>query len=483
MTTITCYHASVAQKSYGSEKRFLCPPPIVRFQPPTLPTTDGISTPCHLTMAVMEENGDIPLEQQAVLDKEDQCTFKYLHVTGSAKTKKFSLLINISSHTTNAYHSSPSPSPCLSPTDSPSPTDSSLSSPPQSYASFLSKPISIISKPSKKTMRNITRNVTTCVMVNQLVSFYSRINSQTVRTKYMTSDNDQLCAKNTLWSPFEIILLHQPPPQQPTKSNRNVSHQYAAPLVYGSELILKDTRTGTRSQPLIIRKVDRGRIVPDAGGPVSQMQKVALQLVSSSSLYLSASGANDEKGTDQVATLNYATSRMVPDGLDVYERVDDHLCWTIVGISTFEYSFYDKQHATRLPLSSRSITPFPLITSIQYKPSTHTLDILGQHLTQMTMDGSPTLLSLWLGSHHGPLHTTQVGSDKTHLHVDLPCTQDLIVANHDRLVNHGSTYRTLELPLYFVRQDGVVYHSGKSLNCELLVNSDTGRWSITDLRQ
>lgn len=552
MTTITCYHASVAQKSYGSEKRFLCPPPVVRFQSPSTTTSANIAlTPeeatltspsCHLTMAVMNENGDVPLEQQAVLDEEDQCTFKYLHVTGSAKAKQFSLRINISSHDGTSYTSDHSPpssnntSPCLSPSSSPSPTGSPLSSPPhqhrehqpQSYATFLSKPISIISKPSKKTAK--TRNVTTCILANRPVSFYNRINSQTVRTKYMTSEDDHLCAKNTSWSPFEIIIIRQPPQKQHSSSSK-ANPPNVIPLVYGSELMLRDTRTGIRSQPLVIRKVDRGRIVPGASGPVSQMQKVALQLVTSTtsssslprcqSMYLSALGATttttattDSNGeaapvpASQMTTtiLDYAASRMIPDGLEAYEKVEDHLCWTIVGISTFEYSFYDNQpkqassakkslssstpSTTSLPSSPtppRCITPFPVLSNIQYKPSSHTLEIIGQHLEQsISAMESPTLLSLWLGSHHGPLPTTIQSTpppDQTHLLADLPSTQDLIVANHDLLVNHGANSRTLELPLYFVRQDGVVYHSGKALHWELLVSSDTGRWSIVDLRQ
>ncbi|CAO3577520.1 unnamed protein product [Absidia cylindrospora] len=557
MTTITCYHASVAQKSYGAEKRFLCPPPVVQFKSPHTGDLSSSTPPCQLTMAVMSENGDNALEQHAVLD-DNQCSFKYLHVTGTAKAKQFSLRVNIGGSTTTTSDSSassngtsPSSSPLPSPAPS-SPADSTSQSshiPP--YATFSSNPISIISKPSKKTAK--ARNVSTCILANKPVSLFNRINSQTVRTKYMTSENNQLCAKNSSWSPFDIIILNQPQqyllnqrPQSPNNNKNNSKNSNVVPLIYGSELVLKDTRTGVRSHPLVIRKVDKGRIVPGAYGPVSQMQKVALQLVTSAtsttaslprcqSLYLSSVSAAETNGAGlapahhpHTSFLDYAASRMVPDGLDAYEKVDDHLCWTIVGISTFEYSFYDTpsseeerptspppttalshQHheftppptlspstssssstssasttAATTSVSKRCITPFPTLTSIQYDPSTHTLDLVGQHL--MRAVPSPKLLEFWLGSHHGPLRTTLQPQPKephlTHVLIDIPSTQDLIVANHDRLINnHESSHRTLELPLIMVREDGVVYHSGKALVCEMLVNSDTGRWSIADI--
>ncbi|KAI8098591.1 beta-trefoil DNA-binding domain-containing protein, partial [Halteromyces radiatus] len=470
MTTITCYHAAVAQKSYGSEKRFLCPPPVVRIQSPNANITSPSSSPFQLTMAVVNDNDDKPLEQHAILD-DDQCTFKYLHVTGTAKAKQFSLRVNITSNTSDL----PSPAPSSNSSSSSSPSllpSSSI----QSYATFLSNPISIISKPSKKTAK--ARNVSTCILTHQPVSLFNRINSQTVRTKYMTSENNQLCAKNSTWSPFEIIVLSQPSQyqstQRPTSTNssNNNNNNNAKPLIYGSELILRDTRTGVRSQPLLIRKVDKGRIVPGAYGPVSQMQKVAFQLVSSSkpprnrTLYLSAIGATEasESGvtpahSPHVSLLDYSPSRMIPEGLDAYEKVDDYICWTIVGIATFEYTSPSSSSSS---LNSRCITPFPVLTSIQYKPLTHTLDIVGQHLMQAVP--SPKLLQFWLGSHHGPLRTTVQPQPsiphRTHLLLDIPSTQDLVVANHDRLINDNSS-RTLELPLFLVREDGVVYHSGK----------------------
>ena len=122
------------------------------------------------------------------------------------------------------------------------------------------------------------------------------------------------------------------------------------PVTYGCEIVLSDTLSGISTGPLIIRKVDKGRVSPEDGGPVSQMQKIALQRVNPDGTrhYLSAAGPMP--GTPGVVTppapgvssqagthaLIFQTPRVrdeVKDGVHVItDEVDDYLCWTIVGI-------------------------------------------------------------------------------------------------------------------------------------------------------
>ncbi|KAF7729570.1 hypothetical protein EC973_004245 [Apophysomyces ossiformis] len=557
MTTVTCLHASVAQKSYGSEKRFLCPPPLVILKN----ANDRSDRKPQVSMAVVCEannnsnnnnnnnnNNERPLEQRAMLDENMCGSFKYLHVTGTAKAKQFCLRVSLHSPNEETDHP-PDSQQTMSPRPSPPPT--------QPYATFMSNPISIISKPSKKTAK--ARNVSTCILANAPVSLFNRINSQTVRTKYMTTEDNQLCAKNSTWSPFDIIIVRQPNQQQGSSSNLSNEtttvphgdgeHQQtqqrptpthhptstaAIPINYGTEIILKDCQTGVASPPMIIRKVDKGRIASCAFGPVSQMQKIALQLASSvkdQPVYLSAAGTMNEScdgdgsGCNNTsAWLDFARSRLVhPDksSLDLtHEEVDDYLCWTIVGIAKFERTFTyednnnsnnnnnticisnsnsdemnnnnmivesDQEQAAGVtkmssrpssppPSPSRSITPFPILTSIQYHASSHTLEIVGRHLIQAAP--TPRLLDCWLGT-HGPL-TVQRRTGPQHLMIELPPTHDLLVANHDLLVSEANGRRTLELPLLLARQDGMVYHSGKALSCDILVNCDAGRWSVVN---
>ena len=118
-------------------------------------------------------------------------------------------------------------------------------------------------------------------------------------------------------------------------------------MTYGSEIVLSDSMTGIATAPLIIRKVDKGKISPEEGGPVSQMQKIALQRVNPDGTrhYLSAAGpvpgtpgvvappAPGNSGSHHLLFQSPRTREEVKDGVHtVYDEVDDYLCWTIVGI-------------------------------------------------------------------------------------------------------------------------------------------------------
>lgn len=186
MTTVICLHAAVAQKSYGSEKRFLCPPPVVHIEGPVWHMRSQ-----QLGMAVVSETGERSFEQKSPLDNNMTASFKFLHVTGTAKAKSFQLSLDIAEP----------PPPALTPEGADPPNG-------RVWASFDSAPVTIISKPSKKTAK--TRNISSCILAGGPVSLFNRINSQTVRTKYMTIDHAQLCASNVAWSAFNVNVVRKP---------------------------------------------------------------------------------------------------------------------------------------------------------------------------------------------------------------------------------------------------------------------------------
>lgn len=183
MTTVLCLHAAVAQKSYGSEKRFLCPPPVVHIEGPIWNMKSQ-----QLSMAVVSELGERSFHQRAPLDQSLSASFKFLHVSGTAKSKSFQLSLDIAEPGASTAAESGEAAP-----------DGRI------WASFDSAPVTIISKPSKKTAK--TRNLSSCILAGGPVSLFNRINSQTVRTKYMTVDQTQLCASNTSWSAFNVNVI------------------------------------------------------------------------------------------------------------------------------------------------------------------------------------------------------------------------------------------------------------------------------------
>ncbi|KAF9346874.1 hypothetical protein BGX34_003555 [Mortierella sp. NVP85] len=344
-TIISCYHASVAQKSYGSEKRFLCPPPIVHIQGDLDHASSGLTSKTQVAMSVVCEAGENnTLGQRSTLEDDQTSTFRYLYVSGTAKAKSFQLKLKVYGRTClpNGFVANDSQS---------SEGAISESELPEPVAQFESQPIAIISKPSKKTAK--ARNVSSCILAGSLVSLFNRINSQTVRTKYMSVQDGELCAKSLTWSSFIIsIVSNGPSSPAPARTGSSKVHsiqpapQNASPITYGSEIILTEAATGVQSDRLLVCKVENGRILEGAIGPICQMQKVALQSMDRSApdgqpLYLGAVGDDHQNArfmdhsVSSSTVLRYEASTMTenskPGG-------DDFLCWTIVGISKFEYA-------------------------------------------------------------------------------------------------------------------------------------------------
>ncbi|KAH9968860.1 hypothetical protein BC827DRAFT_1121552 [Russula dissimulans] len=387
MTTVVCMHAAVAQKSYGSEKRFLCPPPVVHIEGPVWHMRQQ-----QMSMSVVSETGERSFEQKAQLDNNMSASFKFLHVNGTAKAKSFLLSLDIAE-----------PPPHVSSPDGADPPNGRV------WASFDSAPVTIISKPSKKTAK--TRNISSCILAGGPVSLFNRINSQTVRTKYMTIDHTQLCASNVSWSAFNVNVVRR---SQETQS------LVPQPVTYGSEIILMDTHSGISTAPLVIRKVDKGKIVTDDGGPVSQMQKIALQRINQDGTrhYLSAAGpmpgtagtmspAPGQAGSHPLIFQSPRVREDVKDGVrTVTDEVDDYLCWTIVGISKFQYTFFDALGPSNTTIPELPVTPFPtLFTAPVYRPANNALELtVSNFFYENPKTRTQTPLDVYLGS-IGPLRT------------------------------------------------------------------------------
>lgn len=496
MTTICCLHASVAQKSYGSEKRFLCPPPIVTIQAPQGDSQSALSSRPQVTMSVVCENeNNSALGQRSTLEDNNTGAFRYLYVTGSAKAKSFQLKLQV-------YGQACLPNGFVSP-DSPDSEEGvfNASDLPEPYAVFDSAPIAIISKPSKKTAK--ARNVSSCILAGSLVSLFNRINSQTVRTKYMSVQDGELCAKSSTWSSFSITIVSNGPSVNasgdnggnsasptrvgsPKSSHRQPAIQSSMPITYGAEIILTETTTGLKSDRLIVCKVENGRIQENATGPICQMQKVALMSADrrkdGQPIYLSAVGNDHQVGRymDHSSTtktvLNYQPSTMASGNTDIMKPgSDDFLCWTIVGISKFEYTYFES-----LPANSEAlhpITPFPtLMKNPVYNPVSHTLElVVSNFFSKIGDEAAEVPMGVWLGS-RGPL-TSHVLRRNVSGGADLELTTVLVDLPQGKQMGVAPDEKSLSLPLLFVRHhDGITYNSRATV---VFTRPESGeRWTV-----
>jgi len=332
--TVIVMSSKVAQKSYGTEKRFLCPPPTAimignswwsdvmrrgeepKLCPPRVVISiSGEPAPQEGTIEWTSATGKAfdhtdPPTSTTYLGR---CVGKQLFISDvDEKKKKVEALVKI-----------------MAP--------SSDDEPERVIGTFPSRPIKVISKPSKK--RQSAKNLELCINHGSTISLFHRLRSQTVSTKYLCvsgsgssfkgSDGAPLMgldqrgrtqtpsfiARTASWDPFIMYIVDvnkpaggvdspPPPPLQPDYPSPPpnaipfTNNGSQIPIYYNQTVVLQCLVSGVVSPVLIIRKVDHQTIVVGGGlqegakgiadhycspgevcgDPVSQLHKIAFEV-------------------------------------------------------------------------------------------------------------------------------------------------------------------------------------------------------------
>ncbi|KAJ7702995.1 hypothetical protein B0H17DRAFT_1041117 [Mycena rosella] len=236
--TVIVMSSKVAQKSYGTEKRFLCPPPTAimignswwsepKLCPPRVVISiSGEPTPQEGSIEWTGSSGksfDVS-DPPSGTTYTGRCVGKQLFISDvDEKKKKVEALVKITAPATD-------------------------DEPERVIGTFPSRPIKVISKPSKK--RQSAKNLELCINHGSTISLFHRLRSQTVSTKYLCvsgsgssfkgsdgaplmgldqrtrSTTPSFIARTASWDPFVMYIVDvnkpaggidapPPPPPQP----------------------------------------------------------------------------------------------------------------------------------------------------------------------------------------------------------------------------------------------------------------------------
>uniref|UniRef100_A0A8C1KZ30 Recombining binding protein suppressor of hairless-like protein n=2 Tax=Cyprinus carpio TaxID=7962 RepID=A0A8C1KZ30_CYPCA len=342
--SVIILHAKVAQKSYGNEKRFFCPPPCVylsghgwKLRQEQLKASGLGESSCRLFGYMGLDSSTDPRTDSFKLSFEEQtdrrmfACAKTLYISDTDKRKHFRLLLHL-------FHSGG-----------------------QEIGTFNSRLIKVISKPSQK--RQSMKNADLCISSGSKVSLFNRLRSQTVSTRYLAVEDGAFVASARQWTAFTVTLGLR-------------SSAFSLYICYGCVVQLVCTDSGVALPPMVIRKVNKQHACLDVDEPVSQLHKCAFQFRDSNHMYLCLS--NEKIIQFQASPCPKESNKVL---------LNDGSCWTIIGTEVVEYTF--SENLTSHPTT---ISPVPVITGLELNG--------GGHVAMLELHGenfSPHL-KVWFGN-------------------------------------------------------------------------------------
>ncbi|KAM9758393.1 recombining binding protein suppressor of hairless-like protein isoform 2-T4 [Menidia menidia] len=399
--SIIILHAKVAQKSYGNEKRFFCPPPCVYIRGQGWRVMQDHLKAAGYGESVYRTCGYMCLDSSSqsqadtfklVFDEQPNSRLfacaKSLFISDQDKRKHFSLVLRLFLGNT------------------------------QEVGSFQSKMIKVISKPSQK--RQSMKNADLCISSCSKVALFNRLRSQTVSTRYLSVDRGAFVASARQWTAFTITMVDD---QRADQGGFVLSEAF---ICYGSVVQLVCPESGVALPPMVIRKVNKQHAILDVDEPVSQLHKCAFQFRDDSNAYLCLS--NDAIVQHQAPPSARDPSRVV---------LNDGSCWTIIGVEQVEFTFNQGLACIQTPIS-----PFPVITGLEVNG--------GGHVAMLEVDGenfSPHL-KVWFGNSEAE---TMFKSARS-----LLCVVPDVTVFSD---GWRCLRRPITVPLSLVRMDSLIYRT------------------------